>query len=98
MGNQVTFIPGDWKKRNDIASCEGLSQRKQGKGRKILQWRKREKHVDMGSIDKSVLPGTAYHCAQNGLKMDWPNSKENGFKITEFLNLISNFCFENAIK
>lgn len=54
--------------------------------------------MDVGSINKSVLPGTAHHCAQNALKMDWPNSEENGFKITEFLNLISNFCFENAIK
>lgn len=54
--------------------------------------------MGMGSINKRVLPGTAHHCAQNGLKIDWPNSKENGFEITEFLNLISNFCLEDAIK
>lgn len=64
----------------------------------MLQWRKRDKHVGMGSINKSVLPGTAHHCKQSGLKIDWPNSEENGFKITEFLNLISNFCLEDAIK
>ena len=49
----------------------------------MLQWRKKDKHMGMGS-NKRVLPETVHHCAQNGLKIDWPNLEENGFEKLSF--------------
>lgn len=64
----------------------------------VTMKKKRQAARGYGKHQQEFLTRDCTSLCANGLKIDWPNSEENGFKITEFLNLISNFCLENAIK